>query len=52
MDDKDILRQAFEAGANDFLGKPVEPVELTARVQNLLALKHTTMELHKLANVL
>lgn len=50
MDDKDILRQAFEAGANDFLGKPVEPVELTARVQNLLALKHTTMELHKLAN--
>lgn len=49
-DEKSILREAFDAGANDFLRKPVEPIELNARVKNLLALKSMTEELHKLAN--
>jgi PleD family two-component response regulator len=31
--------EAFNAGATDFLSKPIEPVEFKARVRNLLALR-------------
>lgn len=34
-----LLGQAFMAGASDFVAKPVEPVELQARVRTLLRLK-------------
>ena len=51
MEDKEILREAFELGANDFVDKPVEPIELLARAQNLLALRGKSVELRKLATV-
>ena len=51
MEDKEILREAFELGANDFVDKPVEPIELLARAKNLLALRRKTVELRKLATV-
>ena len=35
--DRDLRRQALEAGASDFLSKPADPVEFVARVRNLLA---------------
>ncbi|HEU4682980.1 MAG TPA: response regulator [Nitrospira sp.] len=36
------LQAAFAAGANDYINKPVQGVELLARVSSALALKHET----------
>lgn len=36
--DLDVLSRAFKAGANDFIYKPLNPIELTAR---LISAKHT-----------
>jgi putative two-component system response regulator len=38
LDQRQIRREALEAGATDFLAKPFDPVEIKARVTNLLAL--------------
>jgi diguanylate cyclase (GGDEF)-like protein len=38
-DDLDTLRRSFDAGAMDFIGKPVHKDELLARVRNMLMLK-------------
>lgn len=38
IDQRSLRRQALEAGATDFLNKPCDPVEIRARVTNLLAL--------------
>lgn len=35
----------FEAGADDFLGKPIDPAELAARVRSAIRLKRLTDEL-------
>lgn len=37
-DQRSLRREALEAGATDFLAKPADPVEIRARVTNLLAL--------------
>ena len=38
FDQRSLRRTALEAGATDFLAKPADPVEIRARVANLLAL--------------
>jgi DNA-binding response OmpR family regulator len=38
-DEPAARRQGLDAGANDFLGKPFDPIELTLRIHNLLALR-------------
>ncbi len=38
MDQRRVRRDALEAGATDFMAKPFDPVEIRARVGNLLAL--------------
>ena len=38
-DQRALRREALAAGATDFLAKPVDPVEIRARVTNLLALR-------------
>ena len=49
----DCVRQvrldAIAAGATDFLNKPVDPVELKARVTNLLALRHAQQQIERRA---
>ena len=37
-DDKDVRYEALQAGATDFLTKPVDRIEFSARVRNMLAL--------------
>jgi len=39
---KDWLQAAFDAGATDYIRKPVEQVELLARVKSAFKLKHET----------
>lgn len=36
LEKMDILEQAFDYGANDFLFKPVKEIEIVVRVQNIL----------------
>ena len=37
-DDRDVLYEALQMGATDFLTKPVDRIEFSARVHNMLAL--------------
>ncbi len=36
MDQRSLRHQALRAGATDFLGKPCDPVEIQARITNLM----------------
>lgn len=43
--DRQIRLDAIRAGATDFLNKPVDPIELRARLSNLLALRRAQRDL-------
>ncbi|HEX3869896.1 MAG TPA: response regulator [Pirellulales bacterium] len=42
------IERAVNAGTDDFLSKPVNKVELTKRVENMLKLRHITDEVDRL----
>lgn len=42
------IERAVDAGANDFLSKPVNKVELLKRVENMLELRHVSDEVERL----
>ncbi len=48
----DIHRRAIEAGVTDFLRKPIDAIELLARVRNLLALRRAHLEICERAQML
>ncbi len=43
--EKDVRYRALESGANDFLTKPVDRIEFTSRVKNMLALRRSHLAL-------
>lgn len=47
LDDRENKMRGLEAGANDFLAKPVDQPELLARLQSLVSLKRTVDELQR-----
>src|ERR1700731_4500737 len=47
LSDKQDRIEGIRAGADDFLTRPVDRIELLTRVRSLLALKHRTDELQK-----
>jgi two-component system, cell cycle response regulator len=46
---RDDLKEAFEAGAIDFIRKPIEKIELISRVNNVIRIINTENELKKMA---
>jgi putative two-component system response regulator len=52
LSDREDKVRGIEAGADDFLNKPIYPEELFARVQSLLKLKEYTDELESAESVL
>jgi len=48
-DDRETRLKALDAGANDFVAKPFESVELLARSQSMLRLRAASRELRRLA---
>ena len=49
QEDRPSLYRALDAGANDFLTKPVDELELLARAKNMLKLRSATRDLYRLA---
>jgi putative two-component system response regulator len=47
---KEVRRKALEAGANDFLAKPIDPDEFTVRIKNMLALRQSQRQLSETAS--
>lgn len=43
----ETLYKALDVGANDFLKKPVDPIELAARTRNMLRLRSRQLELER-----
>lgn len=52
LDERRTKIQAIDAGADDFLTKPVDPHELTARVRSLVRLKRYTDDLESAESVI
>ena len=48
LTDREERVRGLEAGADDFLSKPVNRVELVKRVENMLRLRHVSDELERL----
>ncbi|SFG98025.1 HD-GYP domain-containing protein [Methylobacterium gossipiicola] len=44
LDQRSLRREALAAGATDFLAKPFDPIEIRARISNLLALNRARLE--------
>ena len=40
LEDREAKLKALEAGADDFINKPIDPIELRARVNNIVRLDH------------
>jgi putative two-component system response regulator len=40
VDDRSVRQEALELGANDFLNKPIDAVEVRTRIRNMLAIRH------------
>jgi len=51
FNENDVRWAALDAGANDFLSKPVDEMELMIRVRNMLSLRSYTLELKRLATI-
>jgi two-component system, sensor histidine kinase and response regulator len=51
LNSKEDLARCLEAGADDFVSKPVNGLELRARMRSLLRIKHQHDELQQLADV-
>ncbi len=51
-EDRAVRIDVIEAGANDFLSKPIEVIEFKARVRNLLALRKSQLALSQHAELL
>lgn len=49
VDDREVRYRALEAGANDFLMRPLDPYECAARCRNLLALRQHQLARRKYA---
>lgn len=48
--EREVRYRALQLGANDFLTKPVDKIELRARVTNMLALRRSQLQQAKRAN--
>ncbi|MEW6367162.1 MAG: HD domain-containing phosphohydrolase [Acidobacteriota bacterium] len=44
-DERELRYRAFQLGANDFLAKPIDPVEFIARALNMLLLRRSQLQL-------
>jgi DNA-binding response OmpR family regulator len=42
------IERAVQAGTDDFLSKPINKLELTKRVENMLRLRHVSDEVERL----
>ncbi len=52
LDQQSLRREALQRGATDFLGKPTDPVEIRARVTNLLRLSRAHRQEQERATIL
>lgn len=50
QDKRETLQLAFDYGCIDFISKPVDKIELVARIQNILALKNSQRQLRRQAD--
>lgn len=48
LNEQGDIERAVAAGCDDFLTKPVNKIELTKRIENMLKLRHVTDELERL----
>jgi putative two-component system response regulator len=52
LDGKEDKIKGIQAGTDDFLTKPIDPQEITARVKSLLRVRHLNEQLEKVENIL
>jgi len=50
--DRRVKIEGLESGADDFIGRPIDPREFSARVRSLLRLKHLHNELEHSENII